>query len=881
MDSLKKKLITLPSIKLTVLAIALAGGNLAFAEGIQFNPSFIENINGVENVDLSQFSIEEVRELPGVYRVDIFINDEYFDTMNIDFVSRDATDDSGNVDKVLLPCLNYNTLDRLGVKLSAFPELDKYSTHDESSNTVVNPDELTTEAGACVPFTQAIPSSSVYFDIYLQRLNLSIPHAAMRRDPQGYVDPSRWDDGIIAAFTDYYYSGAHNRIKNKGRNSETNNDQYLNLRSGINIGAWRLRNYANAFKDDDGTHWKSINTYVERGIISIKSRLNIGDYYTSGDIFEGFQFRGIQLANDNDMLPDSLKGYAPVVRGIANTHAQVSVRQNGYVIYQTYVSPGAFLIDDLYPTSASGNLEVEVREADGSINRFLVPFASTPMMLREGRYNYSLTAGKYRSGNHDYSEPKFVQGTLTRGMALGFSLYGGAQFGDDYKSGALGIGKNLGDLGAISFDVTHASSKINHENKHGQSLRFLYGKSFAVTQTDLRLFGYRYSTSDYFTFQESVDLDNDAINYTRYYNKRSKIQASVTQGLNGYGSVYASVSRQDFWKRDGKEELIQLGYNGSNRYFNYGLAYSYSKVTDYNDNDQRFSLSISMPLDRFIKNSWLSYNVSTQRHGATTNNLALSGTALDHRNLEYSVQQNYTDGGGTSSNYGGAVNLNYRGAYGNAGVGYNYSDDNRQINYSLQGGIVLHSDGITLAQPLGETFALVKAEGASSTKIYNNDGVRTDWRGYTVVPYINPYRTSRIELDASSLDHHVDLMDGAVEITPTRGAIVKADFDTRIGYRALITLERPDGMPVPFGASATIISEENNKKTKEENMAIVSENSELYISGLPAKGQLKIQWGKAGGQTCTVNYELPESVIKNKNLPTNESLIVTFNAPCI
>jgi hypothetical protein len=41
------------------------------------------------------------------------------------------------------------------------------------------------------------------------------------------------------------------------------------------------------------------------------------------------------------MLPDSQKGYAPVVRGIARTNAQVVVRQNGYIIYQTYVAPGA------------------------------------------------------------------------------------------------------------------------------------------------------------------------------------------------------------------------------------------------------------------------------------------------------------------------------------------------------------------------------------------------------------------------------------------------------------------------------------------------------------------------------------------------------------
>jgi outer membrane usher protein len=31
------------------------------------------------------------------------------------------------------------------------------------------------------------------------------------------------------------------------------------------------------------------------------------------------------------------------------------VRQNGYVIYQNTVAPGAFEINDLYPTGSSGD----------------------------------------------------------------------------------------------------------------------------------------------------------------------------------------------------------------------------------------------------------------------------------------------------------------------------------------------------------------------------------------------------------------------------------------------------------------------------------------------------------------------------------------------
>ncbi|MCV5824209.1 fimbria/pilus outer membrane usher protein, partial [Escherichia coli] len=89
--------------------------------------------------------------------------------------------------------------------------------------------------------------------------------------------------------------------------------------------------------------------------------------------------RGAMLASDEEMLPDSQRGFAPIVRGIAKSNAEVSVEQNGYVIYRTYVQPGAFEINDLYPTANSGDLTVIIKEADGSEQRFIQPFSSVPI----------------------------------------------------------------------------------------------------------------------------------------------------------------------------------------------------------------------------------------------------------------------------------------------------------------------------------------------------------------------------------------------------------------------------------------------------------------------------------------------------------------------
>jgi outer membrane usher protein FimD/PapC len=79
----------------------------------------------------------------------------------------------------------------------------------------------------------------------------------------------------------------------------------------------------------------------------------------------------------------------------------VVVRQNGYVIYQNTVAPGAFEINDLYPTGSSGDLQVTVKETDGSERHFVVPYASVPVLQREKHLRYSVTAGRYRSYDKD------------------------------------------------------------------------------------------------------------------------------------------------------------------------------------------------------------------------------------------------------------------------------------------------------------------------------------------------------------------------------------------------------------------------------------------------------------------------------------------------
>lgn len=91
----------------------------------------------------------------------------------------------------------------------------------------------------------------------------------------------------------------------------------------------------------------------------------------------------------------------------------------------------------------------------------------------------------------------------------------------------------------------------------------------------------------------------------------------------------------------------------------------------------------------------------------------------------------------------------------------------------------------------------------------------------------------------------------STSVIPTRGAVVRADFDPNVGQRVLMTLTRVNGEPVPFGATA-------GSDGKNSGASIVGDGGQVYLSGMDDSGTLTVKWGSTADQTCRVNYRLPE-----------------------
>lgn len=795
-----------------VAAVAL---HLAPAQaGYEFDASFLEIGGGQSSAAVKQqVSAMSEGQLPGIYRVDVLVNQHAVDQRDMRFVRATGTADHSATG--LFPCLDADFLRAQGVAETA---LQNRSDADPT----------------CVAFDQGLAGVVYDYDFNRQLLSIDIPQAYLG-SIAFEVRRRQWSTGENVAFTNYSFSGSTTE-SDSGRRQ----NQFGSLRSGINAGAWRLRNFSTWQKGTGDTgRWESMETYAQRDMGNMMAIATLGDATTEGDLFDAIPYRGVGIASDLDMLPDQSREFAPVVRGIANGRSRVIIRQRGYVIHEQWVPSGPFALTDLYPTASNGDIEVTVEGPDGQRQVYTQSFSSVPYMLREGQQSYSLFAGQYRPAQSAFAQetPAFLQASLRRGLSGSTTLFGASLLSDQYNAGLLGFAHDFAGFGAISVDVTHArSDAMGHEktSASGQSFRFRYSKSLAATDTNFSLIGYRYSTGSYYSFNEALNSRNagQTLDTYRRGHMKSNFTANVSQQLGGYGGVYANVSKTAYWDRGHADTSIQLGYSVSAGSVSYSLGLGLNKGAD--SNDRSLSLSVSMPLGS-PRNQRVTASMNQSARGAASRTATLSGNAFDDDTLAYSagvaqqVNGAQRQTGGTFAAQYDAPSAIVRGAY-------NESTGNRQLDLGVEGSVVAYGSNLMFSQPLGETNVIVATPGAADVAITNKRGVRTNANGYTVVPSALPYRKNRVSLDTQSMSADIDIAEPVQEVTPNRGAFVLADFDTRRGKRILFRISDTQGEAAPFAARAELFAIDGRSLGN----TLVADKGRVFLTGVPPEARLMI-----------------------------------------
>ncbi len=813
------------------------------ARTYSFNSSLLSG--GGKGVDLTLF--EEGGQLPGIYQTDIILNGSRVDSLEMPF----HTEKDENGRPYLKTCLTQEMLARYGVKTEEYPAL--FRSLGGGSDT-------SGERGVCADLS-AIPQATENYQFAAQQLVLGIPQVALRPLLRGIAPEVLWDDGIPAFLLNWQANAG--RSEYRGYIKDVEDYFWSSLEPGINIGSWRIRNLTTWNKSSGQSgKWESLYIRAERGLNSLKSRLTLGENYTPSDIFDSVPFRGGMLSSDESMVPYNQREFAPVVRGIARTQARIEVRQNGYLIQSQTVAPGAFALTDLPVTGSGSDLQVTVRESDGTVQVFTVPFTTPAIALREGYLKYNVMAGQYRSSDDAVEDSTLGQVMGMYGLPWGLTVFGGLQGAEHYQSAALGLGWSLGKLGAVSLDTIHSRGQqkgYNYETGNTWSIR--YNKSFELTGTSFTAASYQYSSSGYHTLSDVLETyrDDGRFAYRSTDSRTSRTTVNLSQSLGRWGYLGLNGSRDEYRDRPHQDYIgasygaswnrMSLSVNWSRNHSTRGYYGSKSRTED------SISIWMSIPLESWLGRSDNNISATAQMQRSTEQNtryeLGLNGRAFDRR-LFWEVHEQMVSGSeyntGTSR-----LNLRWSGTYGELAGMYSYSSNMRQINAEMSGSMVAHGEGVTFGQRAGDTVTLIAAPGVSGASVGDWPGVRTDFRGYALAGYASPYQENVITLDPTTFPEDAEVPQTDSRVVPTKGAVVRAGFRTRVGGRALVSLTRQDGSSLPFGAIVTL---EGKPGETSGSAGVVDDKGRVYLSGLSETGKLKAQWGE--NSLCHADYRLPE-----------------------
>jgi outer membrane usher protein len=788
-----------------VRPLVLGAGVFALAEPqawasdsmLKFQSRFMYQGAGAP-ADAGQLALDDLARTsalgPGRYEVALSINLRPFDRREIDFML-DPQDR-------LQPCLSSALLEELGVSLGTIEDSSQLQQR-------------------CVDLGAAIPGAFSDFNASELALSVSIPQIAMRRDSHRSVSAERWDPGINSAFINYQASAQHGRNAD-GRISQ---NQDLYLLSGINLGAWRLRSSQSLRNSDMGRNWQRAYTYVERDIPGTLARMTLGETYTGGDVFRSVPIVGVNLASDMAMLPDSAQSYAPIIRGVAQTRARVEVLQNGYPLYSTYVSPGPYELDDLSTGGGSGELEIVVTEADGQVRRFTQSYSGLSNLMRQGVWRYRASAGRYNSPWQN-AQPLLWQGDVAMGIGWHSTLYGGLMFSDFYQARNLGVARDFGGFGALSFDATLSDADIGQSSLQGASYALRYGKSFA-SRTTLRFAGYRYSTENYRDFEEALNERTQPYPYVG--NRRSRLEASVYQNLGRYSSVSLNMSQETYWRSDYERTQFQMYFNTSHRGIGYNFYASQSLSARSDRSDRQFGLSVSVPLG----GPSMRLSLDARRTGDQWSERAnLSGT-LDQNRYSYNAYVDQQGGGARS----GGVSMGYQAPFATVGGGYARGGHYDNLSLNASGALLAHEGGIAFGPHVGETMGLVHVPDTPGVSVANTTASKTNAKGYALIPNLQPYRINQVQLHTDHLGPDVALDNGTTQLVPTRGAVVKATFNARRQQPVVISASGHDGAPLPFGAKV--------RNTAGATLGVVGQAGQIMLASLEQAQTLHVEWAQS------------------------------------
>ena len=681
--------------------------------------------------------------------------------------------------------------------------------------------QLPSETEGCQDFLGQYPQSLVEPDPATLTVSLVVPTEALRPVRQ---DISGYETGGFAGLLNYDLSGFYNRF-----GDDASRFGSANTEVGFNAGDWIVRSRQVQTWQDGLSRSTHLEAYAQRTFASHQAVLQAGQINLYNPVLSGAQITGVQVLTEHALQE---QGQSAQIQGIANSPAQVEVRQNGALIHSTVVPAGPFVLNDVRRLNTRSDVEVTVKESVGGERRFTVPAAMLGLGLPAP--GYSVAAGRVRNvGGAEAEAPWVVSAGWTGNLHPQLTLGSGVLATGEYRS----AGASLGWLPWLDSQI-----QVSTQLSNTQSWEKVSG-----VQTDLswsQRLSERWSFSAANSWRSSGYRELEESTYERdgsQRNSRYRDQQSINLGWSHpqLGAFSAGVSRSSTFEGNSSSRALAAWGTSIG-------AVSLSASAEWQmggrqQQDNAVYLTVSVPLGESRRlRSWVRNSGGQNRTG-----LGLTEQIDDQLSYRVSAEHDSSDHQVETS-----VGVSALPRYTQLDLSYSRSDAERSsYQGGARGGVVVHGDGMTFTPyPVRDTFALVSVGDMSGIKLSTPSGpVWTDWQGQAVVSQVAAYGRSPVEVQTRSLPRNADINNGLAVISAGRGAVDRVEFGVGLTRRMLLTVSDDKGNPMPVGASVTT--------NTGEFITLVQDASQVFLPNVLDQGALWITTSQ--GKRCELRYQLP------------------------
>lgn len=554
-----------------------------------------------------------------------------------------------------------------------------------------------------------------------------------------------------------------------------------------------------------------------------RTTLLVGDTVsTPGWWGRAVRFGGVQYGTNFGLQPGFVTYPLMAVSGLASVPSTADILINNVRVAEQNVPAGPFTISNLPTMTGAGELNMVVRDPFGQERVITQPFYIAQQLLRPGLTEFSVGAGSgrlnYGIENFDYS------GTVAYGWlrhGINSNLTGELRGEADNDGASVGAGADIlvGDLGVFSFGGAAS------QGPDGNGSRYLLGFD---RQTPFLSAGARFTRASE-NYREVGDFGPQISQWTNAY---------VRTSFGHYGSLGLGYTGQRYYDAEAVS-IYSAAYS-----FNVGarayMTLTASKILGVQNQTQALAL-LTIPL---AAQTSATGSVQSNRQNAETTWVA-----------EASVQRSLPVGEGygyylrANNDRTVAGGLQYAGPVGRYTIEAATEQGRAAMRASAAGGVAWVGDTVLFAQPIEQSFAVVKVGELDGVRVLqSNQDVGRTQAGRLALAQVPSLNGVTISVDPLSVPMDVALETTSRQIVtlPRTGVVV--DFAATRQRSALVRLALPSGTPVPSGAIVMI-------EGRPERFP-VGFDGEAYLTGLTDRQSLIV---RINGERCRVLLDLDPS----------------------